>query len=256
MQNFFWCPKVPGKPMGSSDFCFASVRQKNSTKYCDLPLLWIKIIDMSESSETLNGFPTKTLSTVSQKNSTDICVLHPNVHGTFRYQEVVKRRRVPLQDFLLQWDNIYSTENHDIPPLMQNFFWCPKVPKTPMGSLDFCFASVRQKISTKYCDLPLLWIKVIDMSENSETLNGFPTKTRSTVSQKISTENFISPHSVHKTFRYQKVVKHRTVPLRDFPLLWDKTIRQKITISYPSCKNFLMPKTSSNTNGFPWFLFH
>ena len=211
---------------------------------------------MSESSGTLNGFPTKTLSTVSQKNSTDICVLHPNVHGTFRYQEVVKRRRVPLQDFLLLWDNIYSTENHDIPPLMQNFFWCPKVPGTPIGSLDFCCASVRQKISTKYCDLPLLWIKVIDMSESSETLNGFPTKTRSTVSQKNSTDICVLHPNVHGTFRYQEVVKHRTVPLRDFSLLWDKIIRQKITISHLSCKNFQMPKTSSNTNGFAWFLFH
>ena len=113
-----------------------------------------------------------------------------------------------------------------------------------------------KKNSTKYCDLSLLWIKIIDMSESSETLNGFPTKTRSTVGQKISTENFISPHSVHKTFRYQKVVKHRTVPLREFSLLWDKIIRQEITISHLSCKHFLMPRTSSNTNGFAWFLFH
>ena len=44
-------------------------------RYYDIALLWVKFIDMSEISETLNGLPTKILSNVSEKKSTENCVI-------------------------------------------------------------------------------------------------------------------------------------------------------------------------------------
>ena len=139
MHKFFCCPKLPGTPMGSPDFYSASVRQKISTKYRYILLLWIKFFEMTEISQTRKKFPEKNSQHCESKKVDRDLWYTPHVHRTLRYPEVLKPRRDPLRNFLALWDNFPSTENHDIPPLMQNFFWCPEVLGTPMGSPVFLF---------------------------------------------------------------------------------------------------------------------
>ena len=145
MHKFFWCSKVPGTPMGSPVFYFASVRQKISTNHRDIPLLWIKIFDRTEISQTQKRFPDKNSQHCeSKKFNRELCYT-PNVHKTLWNSEIVKHSRVPLWIFSTLWDKFPSTENHDIAPLMHKFSWFPKLPGKPMGSSDICFSSVRQK---------------------------------------------------------------------------------------------------------------
>ena len=207
MHKFFCCPKLPGTPMGSPDFYSASVRQKISTKYRCILLLWIKFFEMTEISQTQKRFPEKNSQHCESKKVDRELWYTPPVHRILRYPEVLKPRRDPLRIcfyFLALWDNFPSTENHDIPPLMQNFLWCPKVLGTPMGSPVFFISLVwNKKISTtKHCDIPLSWINFFNMSEVSETLNGSPTKFLSTVRQKSF--NKVSWHNplMDKNLRY------------------------------------------------------
>ena len=198
---------------------------------------------MSEISQTLKGSATENLSTVSQKNSTDIFISPPSVHKTFRYQKVVKHKTVPLRDFSLLWDKIYSTENHDIPPLMQKNFWCPKFPGTSMGSPDFYFGSVRQGIF----DI-ILWYtppidKIFRYVRNYSNTERFPDgKSQHCVTENFDRESCYAPF-VHKIYRYQKVLEHKKVPLRSFMVLWDKKYPTENHDSPPLLRNnFSCPK--------------
>ena len=75
MRKFFWCPKHFGTPLGWPNIYFSSVRRKTSRECRDLPLLWINFFDMSEFSWTLNGSSKNFLSTASQKDLTEKCVI-------------------------------------------------------------------------------------------------------------------------------------------------------------------------------------
>ena len=57
---------------------------------------------------------------------------------------------------------------------------------------------------------------------------------------------------VHKSLQYPKLVKHRRVPPRSFPLLWDKGSSIWNCVIRLLCTRFLLLKTFWNTDGFSW----
>ena len=121
---------------------------------------------------------------VTKKIDKESCYT-PFVDKILPYPKVAKHRRVPLRNVMVPRYKQTSTENRDIT------FSCKKY---------------------------------FDMSEISKTLNCSPMETFSTVKQTYFDRESCCTFFVHKIFRYQKVVEHRRVPLRSFPVLWDKKI--------------------------------
>ena len=159
----------------------------------------------------------RTFSVVWDKNFNGKLCYTSLVHKNCRNPESMNLTKVPLQFFLVLWHHQISERKSWMPHLLRKNFWCPKLFETLKGSPTYFFPTVRNKISTKNLDTPLLFIKFVDA------------------------QNFL---------------KYSKVGLRNFSLLWNKNCStENRFITNLMHKNFLMSKTFWNTNGFAWYLF-
>ena len=196
---------------------------------------------------------------------------------------------VPLRSFSSQWDHKYSIENRDIPLLDIIFLCYPKLSETKKHSSTSWFGTVRQNNLTEnrythplscrfffryqnFCGTQkgapmkffgtsrkhffygrswhnLLKQKIFDTLFWWHT-NGSPTKCFATVRQQIFYRKSLYSLLRRKFFRYPKLLKHRSFPLRNDSVLWDKTIWRKIVILASSLIAFFsIPEFFSNTEG-------
>ena len=112
---------------------------------------------------------------------------------TFDTRIFVKHRRVPLRRFLVLWDD-----------------------KLLMEYRDITFSSSKFSIP-----------------EFSDTLMGSPTKFFGAVIQQIFNRKSLYSLLRHNFFDSRNFLKHRSFPLRNDSVVWDKTIWRKIVILAP-----------------------
>ena len=117
----------------------------------------------------------------------------------------------------------------------------------------------------RHCETKTFWQKTLIHPASSSSTNLFATGNfpkQSTEwfpcnvfwhceTKKFDKKSWLNPLK-HKIFRYPKSVKHRRVPLRNFSVLWDRTIsaenRAIRPLSHPYC--YSVPETFWNTEGF------
>ena len=176
------------------------------------------IFSIPENSETLKGYPTKSLCTVRQKAKKTVILLlskkkqkssgntegfphelflvlwdknistenhgTPNIHKIFDIRTVLKHIRVPLQTFGTARQNSFNTKSW-YTPFMLNFCRYPKISETMKGSPTKGFCTVRKKINKTV----ILLLSKKSWHQNAhETQNGTPMDIFGTVKQKLSTE--------------------------------------------------------------------
>ena len=112
-----------------------------------------------------------------------------------------------------------------------NIFWYPKLVKhwwVPSRSFS---ALLDKKFSTENCDTPIMH-KIFRYPKFSETLKRCPRNCSALWDQKFLTEkrDIPPPFSSIKLFETRNFLKNSRIPLRNFPVLWDKKFRRKIVI--------------------------
>ena len=132
-----------------------------------------------------------------------------------------QHRRKPSRYFSVLWDNIFPTENRDIPSVISNPYWYPKFSGTQKKvSYDF-FGPVKQKNYRKSWNLSLICNNP-RYQNFTETQMSSITKYLGTLSQKTFDKKLWCPPLMHKILPYRRLLKHRRIRLRSFSVNWDK----------------------------------
>ena len=176
---------------------FGTVRQKLRRKLVILPPSLIQIFSVPKNIATVKDSPTEIFGTVRQKMFDRKCWNSPPplIHKLFRYRNFseTQLRRVHLPNFSVLWEKNISIENwkswHN--PLKLKISRCPKLMKHWRIPPTEIFGTLRPKIFDGKSSYPLppLWCRKFFATWN------FPI--------------------------------HRSVPQRNFSVLWDKKFWMK-----------------------------
>ena len=170
------------------------------------------------------------------------------MHKIFRYQKVSETQKVSTTKFLstVRWKN--STENRDIPFSCVNFFDAWKFLKQEGFPYEISQYREEKNLDRKSFH-PLLLHKKFRYQKFLDTEKVSSTKCFGIVRQKTSTENLDILFLCQYFFDTRNFHKHRGFPLRNFSVLWDKNLRQKIRISRSMHKVFQYQKFSETQKG-------
>ena len=168
----------------------------------------------------------------------------------------LEHRRVPLRSFSVLWDNKFSIENRDMPPLTHKFFSIPENFRKTEGFLykAFRFGPVRQKISTKPRCPPILCMKIFDKRSFLKPKCS-PMKYFGTERQKLRRKIVIPPPLLSiKYFSLPEIFWNTEwFPGEVFSVLWDEKIFDKNVKPPPSFAwKFSIPEFFRNTKGFSY----
>ena len=230
MLNFFWGPKLPRTPVGSPDIYFGSVRQKNSTEYIDIPLLWIKLFDRSEIGHKSYGSPAKILSTVRQKEfDRKLWCARTHAKSFSKPKTFWISKGFDWETFCYCETKKFWQKNLFYPSSAHNFL-IPEISETHITSPTKFFGIVRQKTwqnfviyssCAKDCSKPkTFW--------NSEWFvwESFGYCDTKSFRQKI----MISHLAFIKSLDAQKLLEYHWIRLIFVSVVWDKKNRHKIVI--------------------------
>ena len=135
----------------------------------------------------------------------------------FRYQNFSGTQKGSPSKFSVLWDNKFSIENRDMPPLIHKFFSIPENFRKTEGFLHKAFRSgtVRQKKTKPRCPPPsYAWkLSIKEVFWNTKVFSNEIFRYSET---KTSTK-WYPPPLIHKLFfPTRNFLKHRMVPWRSF----------------------------------------
>ena len=139
-------------------------------------------------------------------------------------------KKIVLQwNILVQWEKNFSTENRDTsPPLIHKFFPYQKFSETQNGSLAKFFRSCEiKKIFNKNVKLPPSFAWKFSIPEFFRNTEVFSYELYRHWDKNFSTEFIDIPFLCIKFFDTRNFPIHRSVPQRNFSVLWDKKIWTK-----------------------------
>ena len=209
-----------------------------------------KKFSIPEFSDTLSGSPTKFFVTVRPQIFHRKSWYSPVRHNFSLLPETFWNKEAFLYELIWycetkQFDgkSLYS------PPLLSLFFRYQNFCGTQKGAPMKFFGTSRKHFFYGRSWHNLLKQKIFDTLFWWHT-NGSPTKCFATVRQQIFYRKSLYSLLRRKFFRYPKLLKHRSFPLRNDSVLWDKTIWRKIVILASSLIAFFsIPEFFSNTEG-------
>ena len=236
----FRYPKLSETQKFSSTNWFGTVRQNNLTENRDTGLLSYRIFFPYQNFfQIQKGSSTNFLRTLRQKFLTEKrgnVSLRPSFVFISFFDTIVfvEHRRVPLWNFSVLRENIFSMEDRDI-TFSSRKFSIPCFDDTLMGSPTKISATVRQQNFYRKPLYSLLRHKCFRYPKLSETQKFSSTNWFGTVRQNNLTENRDTGLVSYRFFFDTRIFfKYGRGPLRNLYALWDKNFWQKNVVMPPS----------------------